>query len=393
MLLGVFAFTSCESDRDDNPTLQLPSTFTLLEPEIGTNVVDLLHSESVTLKAQTQPNYGFPTAVKYGVQMSLDNDWTVVEDEDATPHFYEIDATSTSITFDVPAAEIDKGIMILRDYTDAAQVSADPETVYLRMTAQLINDEGGNIAYSNVVTIQADPYYLERKNAEPVYWFLVGSCIGDGTWTSNASAGAYLALFPLSLVPEYEYDPKTGLGEITATFFVPKDAIFKLRQYSNSWDYQWGFDGSNFVKNDGGSGNIVPTDGEGFYTLTYNTLTDKITFEKVDAPAATYSTVTMIGFGGDWETDVDMSPAAGAGENNHMWTAQVTITETTQFKFRANKDWGTNWGYGAEDGEVNLYGFGTNGGHNIGIEPGQYTIYLNDIDGFFRILPVGDAQK
>ena len=392
LLLGLVAFSACTTDRDDNPKMKTPTTFTLLNPVIGDNVVDLEHSKSITLKAASQPDYGFPAAVQYGVQMSLDNDWTVVEDEEAAPKFYTIDGNSTSINFDVPAAEIDKGIMLIRNINDASEMPEGDITVYLRMFAQLVNDESGNMAYSNVVTVKVNPYYLERKAAEPVYWFLIGGCIGNGSWTNSNGDDAYLSIFPLSFIPEYEYDAKTGLGEIASTFYVPAGQGFKLKFYSNSWDEQWGSDGADgFVKNDGGSKDIKVAE-SGYYKLTYNTKADKITLEKVDAPAANY-TVTMIGFNGDWENDVDMAPANGAGENNHMWTAQVEITEKTEFKFRANHAWVVNWGYGAADGEVNLYGFGTNGGKNIGIEPGKYTIYFNDIDGFFRILPVGEKQK
>ena len=64
LLLGLLAFTACETDRDDNPKMQNPTTFTLLNPVIGDNVVDLEHSKSIELKAKTQPDYGYPAAVQ-----------------------------------------------------------------------------------------------------------------------------------------------------------------------------------------------------------------------------------------------------------------------------------------------------------------------------------------
>ena len=82
-----------------------------------------------------------------------------------------------------------------------------------------------------------------------------------------------------------------------------------------------------------------------------------------------------------------MTPAKNQGTHNHMWTAQLTVTSTTAFKFRANHAWDTSWGYGSADGDINLYGITSSGGHNIGIAPGKYTVYLNDLDGFFRIVP------
>ena len=61
LLMGLVALSSCESDRDDNPTLIMPNGFTLLAPEFGENVIDLENSSSIQFKAQAAPNYSFPT--------------------------------------------------------------------------------------------------------------------------------------------------------------------------------------------------------------------------------------------------------------------------------------------------------------------------------------------
>lgn len=387
MLLGIFVLASCDSDRDDNPVLQVPGSFTLLQPTIGETPLDLEASSSVPLVAESQPAYGFPTQVTYTAQMSMTNNFT------DSAQFYTFDASTSSTTLEVPASEIDLGIMNLRDYTDASQLNADSvQVVYIRMKAQLANDATGSTAvYSNVQTINVYPYYIERTAADPDYWFMTGGSIGDGTWTNGKDAAAYLAQFPLSEVKDGTYDSKTGKGDFEAIVYLPADGSLKLKHYVDSWNFQWGMTDGTLVKNDGGSGNISPTDGAGFYTLHYNTLTDQLTFVKSETQEyPTYTTVTMIGFGGDWDTDVAMQPAVGAGANNHLWSAHVTVTETTNFKFRANLAWDTNWGYGSNDGDVALKGFGVGNGHNIGIEPGDYVIYLNDIDGFFRIVPIGE---
>lgn len=391
-MLGIFALASCDSDRDDNPTLQVPGSFTLLQPTIGNSPVDLLVSTSVPLVAEAQPAYGMPTQVTYTAQMSMTNNFN-----DST-QFFDLDGSSSSTTLDVASSQIDLGIMTLKDYTDASQVNTDSaQTVYLRMKAQLVNDaSGATTVYSNVQSISVYPYYLERTAADPDYWFMTGSFIGDGTWTNGKDAAAYKSQFPLSEVKDAEYDSKTGHGEFEAIIYVPEGGMLKLKHYIDSWDPQIAWkDGAPYYRAVGESGNpdnITPTDGAGFYVVHLNntTATPTLTFTKSETQEyPTYSTVTMIGFGGDWSTDVAMSPAANTGSNNHLWTAVVNITETTSFKFRANNAWDTNWGYGSEDGEVNAKGFATNGGKNIGIEPGDYAIYLNDIDGFFRIVPIG----
>ena len=384
LLIGLTVFTACDSDRDDNPVLQTPSSFTMNTPVIGTNVVDLLTSTSVELKA-SQPDYGFPTAVIYGAQISMNGNWS------DSASVYTLDQTMPTPILAASCSEIDKGIMILNKYTDASMVNQDSiYKVKIRMTAALKNDST-NLVYSNEETLNVYPYYMELKSAEPVFWYMIGTGIGDGTWTNNKSWDCYKAIFPMSLEKEYSYDKKTGNGEIQSTIYltsVVDSSGFKLILTPSDWNSQWGMNDGKFVKNDGGSGNITVKE-DGYYTITYNTAKDVVSIEKAaDQNPTVYSSVSLIGtIKGNWDTDIDMTPAKHQGTHNHLWTAQITVDNTSVFKFRANHGWDMNWGYGSADGEVNLYGFGTNGGKNIGIEPGKYTVYLNDIDGFFRIVP------
>ena len=51
-------------------------------------------------------------------------------------------------------------------------------------------------------------------------------------------------------------------------------------------------------------------------------------------------------------------------------------------KFRANHDWGINWGYGDNsewDVTVKMNNIGANGAGNILVPAGKYDVYLNDI--------------
>ena len=51
-------------------------------------------------------------------------------------------------------------------------------------------------------------------------------------------------------------------------------------------------------------------------------------------------------------------------------------------KYRANHDWGVNWGFG-NDGDWNvsegINKTGANGAGNIYVPAGKYDVYLNDI--------------
>lgn len=380
MFVGLLALTSCDDDNDSNPTLQQPTSFVLNQPGLSGNIYDLSKSSAIVLTAK-QPDYGYTAPVAYGLQMSLNNNWT-------EGNYYSLEATTTSPKYSVDPVDLDKGIMTLTGITDAASMAPDSAyKIYVRMRAALPSDSTTEV-YSNAVALNVMPYFIQLKVAAPDFWYLVGGCIGDGSWTSNSSINAYLSLFPLSLVKDYTYNAKSGAGEFTFTGYFADTDIFKLKHVSDKWDEQWGTKDGAFVKNDGGSGNItVPT--SGYYTLTLNTLTDKVTLEKADVTPTVYSKVSIIGLNGDWTNDIDMSPAKNA-TNNHMWTTTITVKATTQFKFRANASWDVNWGYGTNDGDVNLYGWGVGGGKNIGIEPGTYVVYFNDVDGYFRLIRYSD---
>lgn len=47
MMLGALGLCSCESDRDSNPVLLDPTTFTLNTPAYASTVYDLKHSKTL----------------------------------------------------------------------------------------------------------------------------------------------------------------------------------------------------------------------------------------------------------------------------------------------------------------------------------------------------------
>ena len=382
LLMGLGLFTACQTDRDDNPVLLSPDGFELFAPELSGVAIDLANSQELVLKAKERPNYGAPVQVTMGAQIALKENAS--EEEIA-----QLEPTTTDITYTVTASEVNKAILALEGVEEEADFIPGERNLYVRLTAQLADDlEGVNKIYSNWQKLRVVPFFESSAAGEPLFWWLIGGCIGDGKWTNSANEAGYLSCFPIPLMKEEEY-AKDGTGHIAITLFVPEGGIFKLIQTVGDWNVQVGMTGGEFVYNDGGSGNIEPTDGAGYYRLEFDTKEGKVvSYEKVDAPAKSYSTVSIIGLGGDWETDIDMSPAAGAGTDNHMWTAVITVDEPTIFKMRADHAWDMNWGYGAFEGEVNTSGFATNGGQNIGIEAGKWAIYLDDITGFYRVIAV-----
>lgn len=374
--LGLLLFSSCQTDTWDNPMINKVSTFTLNTPALAGNVYDLASSTTIGLTGK-QPEYGYTAPVTYYAQMSLTNKWndaTSTDADDAT--YYQMDGSSTSPKIDVLATEVDKGIMKLAKITDESMFTADKvQTVYVRLKATLGTTTDYD-CYSNVVKLSVMPYFMSLKNHAPDFWYMTGAAMGDGNW------GGYYDSFPLSLIDGYVYDKNTGAGEFAFTGYFLKENGFKLKYDPTSWAIQWGStDGGigGFVMNDGGSKDIkVPEDG--YYTVTLNTKTNKMSVKAATVKPTSYTTISMIGFNEDWNTDIQMEHTMGP--NSHAWVAQYTCKAATAFKFRANNDWGTNWG-----GATTTYGFLSGGGGNIPIQAGKYVIYFNDIDGFFMMVP------
>ena len=128
-----------------------------------------------------------------------------------------------------------------------------------------------------------------------------------------------------------------------------------------------------------------------YYTFTIDL--EKLTYKWVKLenqnPTA-YDAISLIGIGGDWNTDVDMTAVDKA---KHNWFAQVTIAASTELKLRANHDWATNWGFGSSAGEwtvdddVWAKTCSADAG-NIVVPAGTYNVYFCDITGAAHFVPV-----
>ena len=131
--------------------------------------------------------------------------------------------------------------------------------------------------YSNVVTLNTVPYFVELKPADPEIWWLIGSDVADGSWGGEMGK----CVVPMQTIDGAEYDKKTGQGEIQWIGYLGGNG-FKLRGDARLLGYhQWGQgDGfGTYVKNDGGSGNITVPEA-GLYTVTLNTATDELMVER-----------------------------------------------------------------------------------------------------------------
>lgn len=376
-LASLLTFTACEDDNDSNPVVQQPTTFQLNIPALAGNVYDLEHTSNISLTCQ-QPDYGYTAAVIYYTQMSLTNEWneaTSVEADDAT--YVELDGSFTTCQLSMDATAINRNIVKLAGYEGNEDVPSNGVTLYVRSRAILAS---GYECFSNVIELKVQPYYVALTAADPELWYLIGGCIGDGSWGSEIG----VAIFPMSPVEGGIYDAVTGQGPLSYTGYFPEGAGFKLVKTPGQWADQWGSSANNSidspVKNDGGSGDFKVST-SGYYTISLDTKKDELIIEKVDDQTV-YPHLFIAGDFNGWGTETQMTAVnvtEGMQGHNHIWMFDLDATSgDTTAKFLYD-GWSPNWGATGFP-----FGWGVNNGANIPVVAGSYRVIFNDIDGYYH---------
>ena len=245
------------------------------------------------------------------------------------------------------------------------------------------NSEGkkagaGKIAKAGMyqMTINMMDYTYTIKQIAPEY-YLVGKLQG---WSDKPKDKTCLMYAETPMVQSY-------------TTQWNEDANLKIWLGSDFgvWANAYGAkdDGDNSVEGKiAGSGAIVCPEPGAFYTFKadFSTMTYKWTKLENQNPTA-YEKVGLIGVGGDWVNDVDMTEVTP-----HNWFIEKTLPEGS-FKIRANHEWNdaANWGF-AEGQEFSSTGklITSGGSKDIKIAAGKYRIFFNDITLEYAIIAVAE---
>lgn len=340
-LAGMLAFSSCQDDRDDNPTILHPETFTL---NASTETVyDLQNIETIDWTCDV-PDYGYSAAVTYSVQINKDNNWVDAEGENAAS-YVTLEATYSTNQLKISAAEMDRSLIILNEWFDAETFPTTEQTVFVRIMSS-ISTVSGYEAYSEPVEIRYLPYYME-VSLEPKTMYVVGDHNG---WAANDDAPRLIATDEAGMIFH-------GYAQLNTQFkFMTTD----------SWaDPNYGGGSGTLAL---GGGNITAT--PGFYQIDANLNT------------MTYSLRTCTwGIVGDavgsWDNDVQLTYNSSTG----ALEADVEFS-AGQFKFRQDGAW--DYSLGGSLDEL-VYD-----GGNITASPGRYTVrlYLNGPTYRAELIPV-----
>jgi len=409
LLVGIISlFASCSDDNDSNPTLIQPKEFVLNTPAYANATIDLEKSTGLEL-TWSQPKYtadNAPINATYEVQVSPTNSFTVSTDEAAAdesgekvPDYAVLSNTTQKCNISASAEEMDKALVKILKWTEE-NVPAEQE-MYVRVNAYILEGTSRlNPVASNSVKLNVKPYYIELKDAVPTMWYLVGNMFG-AKWANDKNIG--VDALPMFLKPNFSYDKKTGAGEIEYTNFFLTDefdekaesAVAGFKILPSSFDWNYSMDGGGKLKDNiayrgstNSDGGHILAGADGYYTITLNTANNTATMVKYEGNVTNYGTIQIATSLDDFASDTPMLPYNTEGVENHAWyyVMEVPAGQTVSFKFKIAGSWDTNWGYGAEDGAVNMYGKCEANGHNIGLTEGKYCISFNDITGAFSIV-------
>ena len=378
LLCGICLATACDDDRDDNPTLQTPGTFVLNQPAYSTQEIDLAHSQSVHF-TWSQPDYGFPAAAQYQLQVSLTGTYTVSADEAAADKtgntkadYATLENIFTKCEADAAADAFAKGLQQCGRWA----ANAVPATV--KAYTRVMSVYAGDTVYSNSVAINVIPYYVELKDALPEIWYLTGSCIGSGAWGNDANSIG-VSMIPMFTKEGVEYDKKTGQGIIEYVGYFPADASFKIIKNVGSWNQGFcggGTPGTTTYRDGGDDPGNITLPAAGYYKITIDTKSLTCKIEQQAITPASYTAVALTGSFNGGDQNIAMTGIeTAAGTINHVWKADVEVTADGTFKFTAD---GKTFG-----GTDFPFGVSVADGTDIPITAGKYTVFFNDITGAY----------
>lgn len=338
-------------------------TYTLSE-ENGANVME-------TLYVREQPDYGFTAATTYFAQVSFGETF-----EEGT--YVEMEGAGSAQKIELNTKEVNKAITLLQG--DNVNENPGVMDIFIRLRAHLTDKKTSvtsdvqtvKDAYSNVIKLSVQPYYMLLVDALPAPYYMVGSFQGWANETKGVAAG----MIPLSLVSGCSYNTVTGDGQFTITTYLEAGTEFKLVLNPGAWAPQVGqIDGKVTFKPTGDDpepSNLVASEA-GYYTLTIDTEKKEGTFEAADVAPAVHATMEFVGSFDEWgEAPIVME----AMPLRHLWIAKdVTFAEDCEGKFRNDSSWSANWG-----GDSFPYST-IKSGSNIKVLAGTYDVVFNDLDG------------
>ena len=230
MLMGfATALTSCQDDRDSNPTIGKPTQFVVNTSPVAGQYIQLSPDNKVNL-TWSQPNYGYNALATYQIQVGVNNGGNIVWNEkDGADKFLE--TTYTQCNADISGEEIAEAICEIdgvekeEDYVDMGF-----REIALRVKSSIQDSKGNDVAGSVIVS---SPVVFEHMAAycaikSPGSIWIIGNC---GGWTEPKAANME------ALADWRIYETEVGSNIYIGTVEMPEgDLTFRIYTALTGWD-------------------------------------------------------------------------------------------------------------------------------------------------------------
>ncbi|MDR3226311.1 MAG: SusE domain-containing protein [Prevotellaceae bacterium] len=340
LLFSMFTFVACEKDQDMYKVLPIEEvTPPVLAPHANI-VVDESNLPTTTTFKWQHADFGVPAAPEYSLYVAIGGGEQ------------KLVSSSYSDSLTVTLSSLNTSLL------DAGAVAGVPVDAVFMLKASISTTYG--IINSAPVTVNVTAFA-----AVPQAIHIIGNVLGSYEW--NNGNYQYIMFRDNNLAPN-----------VYTSYFRAGGFKFIAEESLNTWNDLYGQVSAGVLGNKTGN-DISDITTSGYYTVTANI--NQLTYSVVsyDASAATvYTSISLIGEFSSWGGDLDL---VQTDYDAHIWIVDNAILPVGELKFRANYDWGTNWGWVTDEYP---FGKGIGGGGNIVIpENGTYFIKFNDITGHY----------
>ncbi len=274
LFAGICALAACSDDRDDNPTIKQPDTFSMQTPSFGGSQLNLKDTANLAF-TWDKPDFGYRAKVDYTIEVSHTGNFTTsYADEDAgtvaagSADYKEIQTVYVTNAAQLTNFDLALALQQVAHWKEST-IPTTAQAVYMRVKAVL---PGIDTVYSNTIQFAAIPTYV--KVAPKINsCYLTGSGYGWSKWKSLTPVKGTVGL------------DATGTPTFWAVIYFAADEQFKCAPQA-AWGNDFGYAGTTITDNAGANvsdeGGNIKVGTAGWYVLVVSNDGEKrtISFEQ-----------------------------------------------------------------------------------------------------------------
>ncbi len=340
MAAAVLGLVACQNKLEEVRLVDPSQVVAPVLHELPSEIVITAENMSETVKFEwDKADFGQPVQYSYSLYGSTDGGQTLVK----------IYSNMTDTSIEVPYESFNQVVTTAAEKGGLGLVAGEATDVTFVVGATV----GSNYQtfYSNPRTVSISPTEAER--VYETVW-LPGTANG---WSHNTAQHLFC----------YAEDGNTYVG-VTDFGEAYADNQFKVTGAAGWADEtgNWGMadpsapaESASITLKNGSQDNITIYRAHRYYHFTFTKDNLGLKMDKG------FDKVGVIGLNGDWDNDIVMT----LSNNKQLFYVDIDVPSDTEFKFRLDGGWDTNWG-----GDMSGL---TGGGDNIPVSAGQYRVYLN----------------